>query len=574
MNKEEIIRILEESAVLLELKGESPFKCQAYINAARALALFENDLTEGVRSRSLLERQGIGKAMFEKISEWVTTGRLNSYEELKRSTPSGLLEMLKIKGLGPKKVRMIYEKLGISDLGELDYACVENRLIDLPGFGEKTQDKIREGISFYKRQQNWRHCHVASREGAALLGKLREKKGVIRASLAGSLRRRNEVVQDIDVVVSCHDAAALIQHIHSFQEIERVMETNQHKTRLLLKSGIAADIYVTSDDLFPYLLHYYTGGKAYLEALSERARRFGIKISEYGLFLDDHILPCQDEREIFSTLEMEYIEPELRENRGEIEAASRRALPTLVEEKDLKGVFHVHSAYSDGSASLAEMVEATERLGYQYIGISDHSESAFYANGLKEDRIKKQHEEIDALRERFKKIHIFKGIEADILPDGRLDYNDRILSSFDFVIASVHSKFNMSEEEMTERVTRAMRHPAVTFLGHPTGRLLLSRSGYPLSIPKVIETARRRDVILEINASPYRLDLDWRYCKLAKEAGVRFSVNPDAHQVEGLSDTSFGVGIARKGWLSPGDLINTLPVSEIQSYLKKKKNRS
>ncbi|HEY5599071.1 MAG TPA: PHP domain-containing protein, partial [Candidatus Manganitrophaceae bacterium] len=292
------------------------------------------------------------------------------------------------------------------------------------------------------------------------------------------------------------------------------------------------------------------------------------------LFLDDHILPCQDEREVFSTLEMEYIEPELRENRGEIEAASRRALPTLVEEKDLKGVFHVHSAYSDGSASLAEMVEAAERLGYQYIGISDHSESAFYANGLKEDRIKKQHEEIDALRERFKKIHIFKGIEADILPDGRLDYNDRILSSFDFVIASVHSKFNMSEEEMTERVTRAMRHPAVTFLGHPTGRLLLSRSGYPLSIPKVIETARRHDVVLEINASPYRLDLDWRYCKLAKEAGVRFSVNPDAHQVEGLSDTSFGIGIARKGWLSPGDLINTLPLSEIQSYLKKKKNRS
>lgn len=328
---------------------------------------------------------------------------------------------------------------------------------------------------------------------------------------------------------------------------------------------------MATEERFPYLLHHYTGSKDYHAALDERAKRFGIRISEYGLFLDDHILPCQEEREIFSTLELDYIEPELRENRGEIEAASQHRLPPLVMEDDLRGIFHVHSTYSDGSGSLSEMIEAAERAGLEYIGISDHSQSAFYANGLKEDRIKKQHEEIEQLRRRFKGIHIFKGIEADILPDGSIDYDDRILSAFDFVIASVHSRFNMSEREMTDRVVRAMSHPKVTFLGHPTGRILLSRQGYPLAIPEVIEAAQRYGVILELNSSPYRLDLDWRYCKLAKEAGVRLSINPDAHGVEGISDTFFGVGIARKGWLSKEDIINTLPLDQIKPFLMNKR---
>lgn len=571
ITKEALIEQLEASAVLLELQGENPFKCRAYTHAARAIAALNVDLTEAVQSRILMEEKGIGKAMFEKIANAIQTGRLRSYEELKATTPPGLLEMLKIKGLGPKKIRTLYEQLGVKDIVELEYACIENRLIDLQGFGKKTQDKILEGITYQKKQMGFHHCHTARRQGEALLSRLRAREGVARVEFGGSVRRRNEIVQDIDLVASCDQPLDLISFFCGLPEVEREIDRSENKARVLLKSGMEVDLHVTTEDRFPYLLHHYTGSKDYHVALEERARRYGIKISEYGLFLDDHILPCQDERDIFSTLEIDYIEPELRENRGEIEAAARHLLPTLVEEKDIRGIFHVHSTYSDGAASLSEMVETAERAGLEYIGISDHSQAAHYANGLKEDRILKQHEEIEQLRERFKAIHIFKGIEADILPDGSLDYDDRILSLFDFVIASVHSRFNMSEREMTDRVVRAMSHPKVTFLGHPTGRILLSRPGYPLGIREVIEAAQRTGVILELNASPYRLDLDWRYCKLAKEAGVRLSVNPDAHGTEGISDVFFGVGIARKGWLSKEDILNTLPLDQIRSFLMEKK---
>jgi DNA polymerase (family 10) len=567
ITKEALIEQLEGSAVLLELRGENPFKCRAYANAARAIAELDVDLHEAVQNRTLLERKGIGQAMFEKISHAVETGRLQPYEELKAATPSGLLEMLKIKGLGPKKIRVIHEQLGIKDVVELEYACIENRLVDLPGFGKKTQEKILERISYRKQQRGFHHCHTARHEGELLLVKLRDREDVARIEFGGSIRRRNEVVQDIDLIAGCAHPAELISFLCELPEVEREIARSDNKARVLLKSGIAVDLYVTTEERFPYLLHHYTGSKDYHAALEERAKRFGIKISEYGLFLDDHILPCQEEREIFSTLELDYIEPELRENCGEIEAAAQHRLPSLVTEKDIRGIFHVHSTYSDGSASLSEMVEAAERAGLEYIGISDHSQSAFYANGLKEDRIRKQHDEIEQLRRRFKGIHIFKGIEADILPDGSIDYDDRILSSFDFVIASVHSRFNMSEREMTDRVIRAMSHPKVTFLGHPTGRILLSRESYPLAIREIIDAAHRYGVVLELNSSTYRLDLDWRYCKLAKEAGVRLSINPDAHAVEGISDTFFGVGIARKGWLSKEDIINTLPLDQIRSHL-------
>lgn len=571
MTKESLIELLEESAAILELKGESPFKSRAYANAARVLAQLEIDLSEAVQSQALLEYKGIGKSIFEKISEGIRTGRVAFYEELKSSTPPGLLEMLHIKGLGPKKIRTIYEKLGIKDLVELEYACIENRLVDLPGFGQKTQDKIREGISYYKKHKNFFHFHTAWQEANALLAQLRLQEGVVRADIAGDLRRRNEIVRDIQIVVSCGDAPALLDASRSFPQVEKEISRTENAGRMMLKSGIEAALYAVSDDQFSSVLHYHTGGPAYRDALSKRAERFGIRLSEYGLFLDDHLLPCQDEQDIFSTLELDYIEPELREGSGEIEAAGKRILPRLVEEKDLRGIFHVHSTYSDGSASLSQMIEAAERLGYEYIGLSDHSQSAFYANGLKKEQIMRQHEEIAQLREKFRNIHIFKGVEADILPDGTLDYDDETLASFDFVIASVHSVFNMSEKEMTRRVIRAMSHPCVTFLGHPTGRILLSREGYPLCVPEVIEAARHHGVAIELNASPYRLDLDWRYCRLATKAGVRLSIHPDAHSVNGLSDTYYGVGIARKGWLSADDLINTLPLSKIQSYLKEKK---
>jgi len=418
ITKEALIEQLEESAMLLELKGENPFQCRAYTNAARVIAELDIDLHEAVQNQTLLERKGIGKAMFEKISNAIETGRLRSYDDLRAATPSGLLEMLKIKGLGPRKIKIIHDELGIKDVVDLEYACIENRLVDLPGFGKKTQEKILEGISYRKKQRGFHHCHTARREGEVLLTKLRAREDVVRVEFAGSVRRRNEIVQDIDLVASCDHPAELLSFFCALPEVEREIARSESKTRVLLKSGIEVDLYVTTEERFPYLLHHYTGSRDYHTALEERAKRFGIKISEYGLFLDDHILPCQEEKEIFSTLELDYIEPELRENRGEIEAAAQHRLPSLVTQKDIRGIFHIHSAYSDGSASLSEMIEAAERAGLDYIGISDHSQSAFYANGLKEDRIRKQHEEIDQLRQRFNRIHIFKGIEADILPDG------------------------------------------------------------------------------------------------------------------------------------------------------------
>jgi DNA polymerase (family 10) len=576
--KEKIIKLLEELATLLELDGQSPFKSRAYTNAARTLAQFEGDLAKAVEDCSLLDHKGIGKTIFEKISEIMTTGKLSALEKIRTKTPPGLLGMLKIKGLGTRKILTIYKELGVKDIVELEYACIENRLIDLPGFGKKTQEMIQEKITYLKKVSGLLHCHTARVEGEKFLDSLRQDKKVIRISLAGALRRRSELVEEIDIIVSTEDPSELIDNFRHSPEIDKEItnsgSTEQGSTRkrfsFYTKSGLFLNLHIVTDEQFPYLLHDYTGSEDYRKTISERADTMGMKVCSFGLILEDHILPCKSEEDIFSTLGLDYIEPELRENMGEVEAASHSILPVLVEEKDIRGIFHVHSHYSDGASSLSEMVSAAERLGYEYIGISDHSQTAFYANGLKKDRVKKQHEEIDRLQKKFPSIRIFKGIESDILPNGTLDYDDQTLASFDFVIASVHSNFNLSEQDMTRRIVSAMRHPSVTFLGHPTGRILLAREGYPVNLREVIDVAHQHGVVIELNASPYRLDLDWRYCKIAKEANVRLSINPDAHGIDGLSNITYGVGIARKGWLSKEDVLNTLPLNEIERYLIKK----
>jgi len=419
--------------------------------------------------------------------------------------------------------------------------------------------------------------------GEEILAKLLRRKEVKRASFAGSLRRKNEIVNRIDLIVSSDspeelidvflDIAGLANPVAS-EETPVTSQEHHRSTYNCMVKGIEFSLDIVSDDRFPLLLLRLTGNAIFLKQLSNRAAQYGIKFSVYGLFLDDHLLPCQSEKELFSMLGLDFISPELREGRGEIEAAAAHTLPQLVEEKDIRGIFHVHSNYSDGQGSLRQLVEVACDRCFEYIGISDHSQSAFYANGLSEDRIQKQHEEIDLLQEEFQDIRILKGIESDILPGGDLDYDDDILASFDFVIASVHARFKMSEEEMTRRIVRALSHPSVTILGHPTGRLLLSREAYAVNIPAIIAAARCHNVAIELNASPLRLDLDWRYCKLAKEAGVRLSLNPDAHQPESLSKLKSGIGIARKGWLSREDLINTLPKNQIIDYLKNKKNGS
>ena len=571
MTKQEVSEILDEIGTLLELKGENPFKSRAYANASRTIAALDMDLGEAVRSGALKEVKGIGVALFEKITELVTTGRLAYYDELKASVPAGLIEMIRIPGLGPKRAKAIFDQLGVSTLGELEYACNENRLLKLPGFGPKMQEKILQGIQYVRKQKGRFHYPVAAREAELLYKVLKAHKSVQRIAVAGSLRRKKEVVKDIDLLVSAERSGPVMEAFTTLPVVEEVIAKGETKSSVRLKSGINADLRVVTDAEFPYALHHFTGSKEHNVAMRGRAQRLGFKMNEYGLFHGEKRIPCKNEEEIFAKLGLAYIPPELREDMGEIAAAESKNLPKLVEAGDIKGIFHNHTVYSDGNATLEAMVEAARAAGYEYIGISDHSRSAHYANGLEVERVHKQQKEIDALQKKCKDITIFKGIECDILPDGSLDYPDDVLASFDFVIVSVHSKFNMTETDMTKRILKAIRNPYVTILGHPTGRLLLTREAYPVDMRKIIHAAADCDVVMELNANPMRLDLDWRLCPFAIEKGVPVSINPDAHSVEGINDVPYGVGIARKGWLTRESVFNTKPATEMKKVLAQRR---
>lgn len=576
MDKDTVSGILEEIAVLLELKGENPFKIRAYSNAARAVETLEENIGDAIKDGSLLEKKGIGKAIFEKIRELYNTGHLTYYEELKQELPSGLLEIIRIHGVGPKKAKALYDALGITTVGELEYACNENRLIDLHGFGKATQDKILKGIEYYKKGAGHFLISTALTEAEKLLDLLKGNKFVIRSSVAGSIRRRKEIIKDIDIVASVQSGyeVSVMDFFAGLPSVSSITAKGDTKTSVVLKTGINADLRLIADKEFPYALHYFTGSKEHNVSLRGRAKKMGIKMNEYGLFREEEFIPCRDEAEIFSTLGLSYIAPELREDKGEIEAAEKGkipglpALPELIATSDIKGVFHVHTTYSDSSMTIREAVNIAREMGYQYIGITDHSKSAHYAGGLTEERVREQHQEIDAINEELQDFYIFKGIESDILPDGSLDYDERVLACFDFVIASIHSRFNMDESDMTSRIVTALSNPYTTMLGHPTGRLLLSREGYRIDMTKIIDCAAEMGKIIELNSHPFRLDLDWRYCRYAKDRGVKISINPDAHHAGDLANIVYGIGIARKGWLSSDDVINTKSLSEMKAFLR------
>lgn len=482
------------------------------------------------------------------------------------------MHLLSIPGLGPKKVMKIYEALGIATVGELEYACHENRLMGLEGFGARSQEKILEGIAYLKKSQGQFHVDFALREGVALLEQVRQFQGVARAELAGSLRRHKETVKDIDLVAASDRPGPLMDFFASLPQVETVIAKGATKTSIRLASGINADLRVVSPEEFPFALMYLTGSKEHNTAMRGIAKRAGYKLNEYGLFKgEDRLVPCRSEEEIFEKLGMAYIPPELREDQGEIHAASAGTLPRLIAASDLRGLLHAHTRWSDGGASLEAMARQAQTLGYAYLGISEHSRSARYAHGLAIEQVREQQEEIERLNRQYRGFRILKGIEADILADGSLDYPDEVLETFDFVIASIHSRFQVPKEEMTRRVVRALENPYATILGHPTGRLLLSREGYPIDMEAVIEAAALRGVAIELNAHPYRLDLDWRLCRRAKERGVMIAVNPDAHSLDGLQDTVYGVGVARKGWLEKDDVLNALSLEEIEEWLAKRK---
>lgn len=568
MDKTEIIDILNDIGMLLEIKGESFFKSKAYYEAARTLELLEEDLESLVKEDRLKDLKGFGAALTQKIGELVNTGRLEYYEKLKASIPAGLLDMLRIPGLGPKKVRAVYENLGITTIGELKYACLENRLAKLPGFGGKTQANILEGIENLGRYASQFYFPQAAKLADELVASLKESGFVIRCSVGGSLRRKKETVKDIDILVSSSHSGEVMDIFTSHPLVGQVTSKGDTKSSVILSEGINADLRVVTDDEYPYALHHFTGSKEHNTSLRHLAKQQDIKMNEYGLFRGEERIACKTEEDIFKVFKMDYIPPELRENNGELEAALEGRLPRLIELRDIKGILHVHSSYSDGTNSLEDLVQYCISKGYSYMGMSDHSETAYYAGGLKRDAIERQHEEIQRLNEKYRDFLILKGIELEILQDGSVDYDEEVLSRFDFTIASVHSSFNMDQDKMTERVVKAMKNKHVSILGHPTGRLLLSREPFKIDMEEVIKTAADTGVILEINANPHRLDLDWRYGKAAKEAGCRFAICPDAHALSGIDHMELGVNIARKGWLTREDIVNTAGRSGIRQLLE------
>lgn len=571
MQKKPVSDILENIAMLLEIKGENPFKSRAYYNAAKALSGITN-LEELVKEKRLREIKGIGEALSQKIEEYSKTGTMAYYEELTQVVPESLLELMQIPNLGPKKIKVLYDELEITNIGELEYACKENRLIHLTGFGEKTQENVLKGIEFFKRHKGEFLFGDVYQEAERIRQRLSTIVDPIWAEVCGSIRRRKEVVRDMDILVAAENHEKIASFFVSMPEVDQVLVTGETKTSVRMKSGIEADLRVVTRQEFPYALVYFTGSKEHNVRLRGIAKKKGWKLNEYGIFDGDNLVICKSEEEIYRALGLPYIPPELREDSGEIEAAEQDKLPSLVQHEDIRGIFHVHTDFSDGVDSLERMVEAAQKFGFSYLGVSDHSKTAYYAGGLKHDAILRQWEMIDTLNKKNSTFRIFKGIESDILSDGSLDYDDSILEGFDFVIASVHSGFTMKKDDMEERILKAMKNPYTTILGHPTGRLLLSRDGYQVDMMRIIDCAAQNHVILELNASPYRLDIDWRYLKYAKDKGVMISINPDAHAVAGLEEVFFGVNIARKGWQESKDILNTRDVNDIKEIFTKIRN--
>lgn len=566
----EVSEFLAAYGVYLTLKGENSFRTRAYATAARTFEFVEEDVAELVKRGALTDLRGVGDSMARLIEEFVGTGTAAAFEELKSSVPPGLWEMLRVQGLGPSKVRAVYDQLGIESLEALEAAGRDGRLVALKGFGAKTVDKILQSIAFLRQNQGLFRLNHAQAAAAELVQTLSALPHTRCLDVAGPLRRHCELVPGVDLVLVSDDAAAARAAFTSAEEVAEVLSEDEDPIRVRLHNGIQAALYLADADTYAARLHHLTGDEAYLEALQVRAAAQGCQLSGTGLQRDGAPLALDDEAALFAALGLPSIPPELREG----PTALTEDIPQLVCPEDVRGMLHVHSTYSDGRDSLEAMAAAVRQAGYAYLGICDHSRSAAYAGGLKEADIRRQHEEIDRLNAQWDDFRIFKGIESDILPDGSLDYDDAVLDSFDLVVASVHSAFNMDEAAMTARLIRAIEHPACTLIGHLTGRLLLERDGYAVDHDAVIAAAARCGVAIEINANPYRLDMDWRHVKKARDAGVQLAVNTDAHKIADLDYIDIGVGIARKGWLRAADVINCLDTDAFAAYLGGAKERT
>jgi DNA polymerase (family 10) len=577
VDRNEVARMLEEIAAMLELKGSDPFKVRAYDAGARAVRGFSGDLSEAVRTRELLKVRGIGKSLFGNIETLVTTGSLPYYEELKASFPRGLRDCLKIPGFGARKAKLLHAELGIDSLAALEKACREGRVAPVKGFGPKTQDRILRGIEMLSTNAGL-HRYSAVRWRAEELVAALERTGLAsRVEIAGSLRRRREVVRNIDIIAASTRPAELTRAFPAAAPgVVEVVAAGDTKVTLRLAEGIGADLRVVSEEEFPAALLDFTGSKEHNTALRALAKAKGWKLNESGVLGGRGVgkaAPCASEEEIYRRLGLQFVPPELREASGEIEAAARGEIPVLVEDSDVRGLVHVHTTESDGRATLEEMLTATRDAGYEWVAITDHSPTAAYAGGLTPERALRQRQAIDAIRDRYPGFRIFHGTEADILADGSIDFGDEFLSGFDVVVASVHSRFGLPRDEQTKRLIRAVENPRVSVLGHPTGRLLLTRKGIDADMGAVLAAAARSGCAVEINGSPHRLDLDWRLAASAAGREIVYSIGPDAHSVRELENTAYAVGIARKGWVTREATLNAKTADELSEWLEKRRGQ-
>lgn len=587
LTKNEIAEVLEEIGVLLELKGENPFKIRAYGAGARVLESLESEEFQRLVAAGELDTvKGIGEALAQKITELHETGGLGFLDKLRASIAPELVELLEVPGLGPKKIKLVHDKLGVASIAELAAACEAGRVAELAGMGEKSQQKILDGIrnrEAYGRRHLWWDAQAVS---APIVAGLRALPQVRRAEAAGSLRRGAETVGDLDFIVAASDVGPVVEWFTTLPDVKEVTAQGETKASVRFTSGLQADLRLVPEEQFVFALHHFTGSKDHNVAMRQRALAQGLSLSEWGLVPAEGEGTAKDkaaarvgvagvggaaiadEAGLFGALGLAFIPPAMREGRGEIERAEAGELPRLVETSDLRGVFHNHTEASDGHNTLAEMVAGAEALGWDYLGIADHSKASFQANGLDEGRLMKQVEAIRAFNAAGRsRLQVWAGVECDILPDGSLDLADAVLAELDYVVVSVHNAFTQGEAEMTARLVRAIEHPATTMVGHLTGRLLLKRDGYAVDVARVIDAAAAHGVVIELNAHPRRLDMDWRHWRRAAERGVLCAINPDAHRVEGLAHVAAGVNSARKAGLTAAEVLNTRPLEDVRKWL-------
>ncbi len=582
MTKAQISEVLEQIATLLELKDENPFKIRAYANAARALDAWGGNLSDLQDEEALKKMPGIGKAIAEKVKELATTGSLKYMEELRTEFPATILELFSIPGLGAKKIKTLYEQLNVASIEQLQQACQSGRVAALAGFGEATQEKLSKAMADRVRHSGSFQMGQVASDAETLRNYLADHPDALHVSLAGSYRRRREVVRDLDFIVATNEPAEVTSVFAKHPLVESIMAQGPTKTSVRLRSGVQCDLRVVKPSEYPFALNYFTGSKEHNIEMRNRALKRGWTLNEYRLAplppdpaakkkTVSKIPLVRDEGELYRAVDLDFIPAELRENCGEFAAAENNTIPRLLEKENLRGTFHCHTIASDGHNTLEEMAEAAHELGLQYLGIADHSRSSIQAHGLDETKLRAQGAAIRKLNTSYAGFRLFAGVECDILRDGSLDFSDDVLADLDYAVASVHSVFNLSEAEMTKRIIRAMENPFITMLGHPTGRLLLKREPYAVDIPAILEAAAATGTWIEINAAPKRLDLDWRWWPLAIKKGVKCVINPDAHRVERLQDLWFGIGVARKGWLTKNDVINCLPLVRIERALSAKR---